>query len=155
MELLNKIHDLVVKKFSELETYTTTYNTVVSDKRSKLIKDNKEKFKKDASAVDLEGIAKNLFYLNGFHQVDIRHLQTSFLSAYNLYLELGGDVAFEETLKTSALFLKENLPKQMFITKDGGFTEIVDGAVEKAMSDFDKNKYFKLFESQIIKLFNE
>jgi hypothetical protein len=155
MKTLTKLHKLVIQKHSELEEYSTLYNKRAEVARTELIEKNKEIFKKNPEKVDLKEIAKEVFYINGFHQADIRNLQVSFLEAHTLYNQLDGVEEFPEGVSDVAGILKNNLPNQRYVVTKGSFVEVVEGSTKKMLDDYESKNYFKIFEAQISKLFDE
>ena len=155
MKTLDKIHKLVTSKYTELEAYTKTY----SREREVLMKDMETKYKgnflKDPDSIDIKVIAKDYFYKIGFHQMDVRTLQMRFLAAYLLYKELDGDKEFTPDLEGTVGVLKKVLLNQMYVENSGKFNEIVEGEVDRISEDYEAKGYYKMFEGQLNKLFNE
>ena len=155
MKTLDKLHKIVIQRYNELEAYASLFNKRASKLREELIEKNKDKFLSNPTSVDIKEIAKEMFYINGFHQADIRILQTSFLDSYIMYSQLEGEEKFEEDVTKTAEILKNSLPKQRYIATKDTFDEIVSGSTEKMLKDYEDKNYFKIFESQIDRLFDE
>jgi hypothetical protein len=155
METLKKVHNLVIKKYNELENYTKVYNVKAKLQREKLLEESKLKFKEDPNSVDLDKIAKELFYMNGFHHADIRQLQTSLLESYGMYKDLDGEEEFPAELNTAISLLKTSFPKLIFTIDGENFVEIVEGRLEILLKEYEEKNYFKIFEKQLVNLFNE
>ena len=155
MVAADRMLEILNKSLAELQQYTDVYNTQVKQKREEHITKNIDNYKKDPNSVDLGVIAKEVFYMNGFHQLDIRRLQTTFLNNYNLFKALEPEIKVSDEVEAVASILKVNLGSQMFTVSDGTFKEIIADSVKEALEKYEANNYFKLFESQILKLFNE
>lgn len=155
MELIDQIFSSVNQKFKELQDYTNVYNEKAKNDREVIIEQAKEQFKKDPNSVDIEEIGRDVLFVNGFHQTDIRRLQNSLLEVYKIYRELGGDKEFSKELEETVNYLKLNLPKQIFVTKAGVFEEIEEGKLEKLTTDYKEKNYYRLFEAQVKQLLNE
>lgn len=139
----------------ELSNYTKTYTQKFEAKKKEILEKNKENFAKDPSSVDLQKVAKDVFYVSAFHQSDIRLMQANLLSIYRLYKELGGNEEFSSDIVATIALLKQSLPKQMFIERNGEFQEIEEGALEKQLQIYEERNYFKHFESQLSQMLNE
>lgn len=150
----DKIKAIIQKKFNEVQEYAKLYNSQATNHREKLMSEHKDAFLLDPSSVDLETIAKDMFYLNGFYQADIRKLQVQLLEQYTFAKEIYPEITFSEDLEATVGILKSNLPRQIFIVKDGAFHEIEKGKLEQLTSDFESKGYYKLFEEQIKKILN-
>lgn len=150
----NKIKSLVEKKFEELQEYSKLYNDKAKNHREKLMSEHKDAFLKDPGSLDLQTIAKEMFYLNGFYQADIRKMQVQFLEQYSIAKELNPEISFSDEIETTVGVLKANLPKQVFVVKEGKFEEIEKGKLEELTSEFESKGYYKLFEDQIKKILN-
>lgn len=144
-----KTKGLVEKKFNELQEFAKLYNTQAQEQRSKLINEYKDAFKEDPNSIDMVSIAKEMFYLNGFYQADIRKMQVQLLEQYSMAKEIFPEITFNEDIETTIGILKTNLPKQIFVVKEGKFQEIEKGKVEELTADFENKGYYNLFEKQI------
>lgn len=155
MELLVELKRVVNLRFTELKEYTETFNSEVSKKREEVINKAKEDMKKDPDSVNLEDLAYETMFLTGFHQTDIRKLQEQLLMAYDLYRELGGEDTFEKDLEEAVQFLKVNLPKRIFVPKNGKFEEIEDGYLDKMKTNYKAQNYYKMFEGPLKQILSE
>lgn len=144
-----KTKGLVEKKFNELQEFAKLYNTQAQEQRSKLINEYKDAFKEDPNSIDMVSIAKEMFYLNGFYQADIRKMQVQLLEQYSMAKEIFPEITFNEDIETTIGILKTNLPKQIFVVKEGKFQEIEKGKVEELTADFENKGYYNLFEKQV------
>ena len=144
-----KTKGLVEKKFNELQEFAKLYNTQAQEQRSKLVNEYKDAFKEDPNSIDMVSIAKEMFYLNGFYQADIRKMQVQLLEQYSMAKEIFPEITFNEDIETTIGILKTNLPKQIFVVKEGKFQEIEKGKVEELTADFENKGYYNLFEKQI------
>jgi len=154
MNLETKILDTLHKTLAELQKYTEVYNLQDKAKKNEYITKNLEIFKTNPESVDMKDIAKNLYYMNGFHQLDIRNLQIKFLNIYNLYKSLELKTPVSEEAEVVANILKGSLGTQMFTVDHDKFTEIIAGSVDAALKKYEDNNYFRLFETELLKLFN-
>ena len=154
MKLADKLKEQVVKKYSELQNYSTVYNTRAKTQRDKLMNEHKEAFAIDPKSIDINAIAKDMFYLNGFYQADIRKLQVELLNLYTMVKDVAPKLEFPKEVETTVTILKGNLPGQIFIAVDGGFDEIESGKVDNLTKDFEEKGYYKLFEEQVKKILN-
>lgn len=154
MENRKQYKALVEVKYKELHDYSKLYNKISTEQRTKLLEEHKEAFEKDPNSVDLEAIAKNMFYMNGFYQTDIRKMQIQFVDIYNTVKYCHSDIEFSTDLEESVQALKSILQKQLFIVVDGDFKEIEEGQIDKLRSDFDKKNYYSLFEKQVKQILN-
>lgn len=155
MESKEIFKSIVESKYVELQKYSTKYNRKATKERETLMSKHKEAYQKNPESVDLHKIAKDMFYMNGFHQADIRKMQTSFIETYRAFKEVYPEEDLSEEVTNTAKILKENLPKQIFILKDGNFEEIEEGALEKIVNDFEEKGYYKIFEAQITNILND
>lgn len=151
---MKELKKLVEQKYHELQEYTVAYNIKAAKQKTDILDKAKIKFKKDPKTVDLNELARDVFLLSGFHQADIRKLQESFLSAYQVYLHLGGEEAFSEEIANTALILKNSLPKQTFNYNESSkaFEEVEEGRLEIIKKDYKEKNYFKMFERQILSI---
>lgn len=154
MDYVKTLKEQVLKKYEELQTYSTTYNIKAKAQRDKLMNEHKDAFKNDPNSVDVNAIAKDMFYLNGFYQADIRKLQVQLLDIYNFSKDIAPELEFPKELDNTITILKGNLPGQMFIVVDGNFEEIEKGKVDSLTADFEKKGYYKIFEEQVKKALN-
>ena len=154
MKLEDKMLDILNKSLAELQKYTEVYNLQDKVKKEEYITKNLAKFKDNPESVDLQDVAKNLYYMNGFHQLDIRRLQTHFLSSYIIYKELEISVPVGEDVEVVANLLKKGLGSQMFTVEHDKFREIIAGSTGAALQKYEDNNYYRLFESELSKLFN-
>jgi len=149
-----KLKSVVERKFNELQEFAKEYNKKATNQREKLMKEHKVAFEKDPESVNIEEIAKDMFYLNGFYQADIRKLQTELLDYYTISKEIAPEVVFSEDIEATVGVLKANLPKQIFTLDNGEFKEIEKGKQEELIKDFEKKGYYKLFADQVKKVLN-
>lgn len=154
METIDKVKERIVKKYEELQTYSTTYNAKAKAQREQLMNDYKEAFQKDPSSVNLTDIAKDMFYLNGFHQADIRKLQIQLLDIYTFSKDIFPELELPKEIDTTITILKGNLPKQIFISEDGKLKEIEKGKVDELTKEYQEKNYFKFFETQLNTILN-
>jgi hypothetical protein len=145
---------LVEKKFNELQEFAKLYNTQAQEQRAKLLNEYRDAFKEDPKSIDMVSIAKEMFYLNGFYQADIRKMQVQLLEQYSMAKEIFPEMTFNEDINTTIGVLKTNLPKQIFVVEEGKFQEIEKGKVEELTADFETKGYYKIFEEQIKKVLN-
>jgi hypothetical protein len=155
MEFLEEIKRVVNSRFTELKDYTETFNKEVAKKREDVILQAKEKMKENPDSVNLEEIAYETMFLTGFHQTDIRKLQEQLLMAYDLYRELGGEEKFETDLEEAVQFLRVNLPKRIFVAKNGKFEEIEEGYLDKMKTNYKSQNYYKMFEGPLKQILSE
>jgi hypothetical protein len=155
METLERLEKLVVKKFEELQTYTKLFNSQALTHRLDTMTKAKAQYKKDPDSVEVNELAKNLFYVQGFNQTDIRQLQITLLEAYNLYRELDGASEFTPDIIATINLLKSSFPQPIFTVENGAFVELVSGRLEGLLKDYEEKNYFKIFEAQLIKLLDE
>ena len=149
MDYLKKLKEAVEKKYSELQTYSTNYNLRAKSQREQLMNEHKEAFKNNPESIDVKAIAKDMFYLNGFYQTDIRKLQVQLLEFYALVKDIAPELEFGTEIETTIIALKGSLPGQLFVVVDGEFQEIEKGQIEKLSKDYEDRGYYKMFESQI------
>lgn len=155
MENSEKAKSYIIKKYEELQSYSTAYNKKASTQKDKLMNTYKAEFKANPNSVDLTEVARDMFYINGFHQADIRKLQVQLLDSYILVKEIFPEVEFSKDIETTLVILKGNLQKQIFIEDEGEFEEIEKGKLDTLKKDFKDRNYFKMFEAQVKKLFND
>lgn len=155
MENSKRLKEEVEKRFRELEEYTNAFNEKATSDRRKYIEDNKLKFKEESEEVDISTIAKEYFYLNGFHQMDVRILQTEFLSAYTIYKKVFSGEELSKDIESTAKILKGSIQRQFFTLEGGEFKELEEGRKDKALKDFEDRNYFKIFEKQIKQALDE
>lgn len=148
MSTLETFETIIESKYQELATYTKIFNKKAEEDKTRLAA-SKDLFQANPEDLDLEALGLDVFYLNGFHQLDLRQMQERLLTAYNFYRELGGDKVFEEELENTVGVLRNMLPKQMFVISEGKLQEIEAGSVEKLKNDYKEKGYYKLFEKQI------
>lgn len=149
MEIEKRIKDVLVKKYEELQGYSNAFNSRAKKQREDIMLKHKEAFQKDPTSVDVKDIARNMFYINGFMQLDVRKLQTQLLDLYNFSKEIYPELELPEALVDTVTVLKESLQKQTFVEDSGELVEIEKGKVEKLLKDFDNKNYFNLFEAQV------
>lgn len=154
MSTKESIEKIINKKFKELQEYTSTFSKKAESNREELITKYKPEFMKDNSKVDIKDLARDMFYMNGFFQADIRLLQTELLNIYNFSKELFPELEFNSELEEVIKVLKVNLNKQLYVINEGTFEEIEEGTTEKLKKNFDKNNYFSMFENKIKTLLN-
>ena len=155
MKNSEKLKTIVEKKFSELQEYTSIYTKKAESQKKKLLSEIKEKFKENPEEVDVKSIAKNMFFINGFHQADIRKLQVQLLDFYNLVKEIEPKVEFNKEIVDTILVLKNSLPQQLFTVDKGELKEIEKCKVSKMKQDFEDKNYFALYEQQIKNILND
>jgi hypothetical protein len=151
---LKSVKKIIEKKYNELQTYSKVYNTQSAEHRNQLMNKHKEDFLKDPNSVDLKTIAKDMFYINGFHQADIRKLQNDFIASVDMAKEIYPEITFDEDVNATIKILKTNLPRQIFVVEDNKLVEIEEGKVAKLKEDFDKKGYLEMFEKQIKQILN-
>lgn len=154
MDYLDKLKSGVEKKFNELQEYTSVYNKKSKEERTKLMTEYKEEFIKNPAKVDLKAIAKDMLYINGFYQTDIRKLQVQLLDLYNFSKDVNPEIEFSKEIVDTVTILKNSLPKQLFVVEDGELKEIEKGKTEQLKEDFEKRNYFNMFEKQITSILN-
>ena len=154
MENIEKFKLEVERKYKELQIYSKLYNSKASLQRESLMNEHKEAFKKNPDSVDISAIAKNMFYLNGFYQADIRKLQNQLLDIYTILKVVYPEITFSKDVEDVINILKTNLPKQLFVTEDGEFKEIEKGKKDELIKDFEQKQYFKMFDKQIRNILN-
>lgn len=151
METLETLKGIVISKFTELQDYTKAYNQKAGTDRTKIM-ESREILESDPDKFDVDTIGRDILFINGYHQVDIRRLQENALTAYKLYRELGGDAEFDKELMDTMGILQASLPKQLFVLENGKFVEIEEGRVDTLKQEYKSKGYFKFFEEQVRKL---
>lgn len=154
MEIKENLKNLIDTKYLELSSFGKEFNKQAKVQRTKLMTEHKKAFDVDPESVDLEAIAKDMFYLNGFYQADIRRMQVQLVDIYNTGKFAFPDLEFSEELEATVSMLKTSLPKQLFILKDGEFIELEPGRKDELIKDYTEKKYFKLFEDKLKNLLN-
>ena len=139
-------------RYNELQEYAKLFNTKSEKDRTEIMERHAVKFKENPEEVDTVTIAKEMLYINGFHQADIRKMQQDFLSTFVVSKKIFPELEYSEDIEKTAKVLQQALPAQVFVVDNGVFKEVEKGRREKLMSDFDEKGYFKLFEAQISKL---
>ena len=154
MDYAKKLKDLVEKKYLELQEYSSIYSKQSTAQREKLMTEHKEEFMKNPENVDIKVIARDMFYLNGFYQTDIRKMQVQLLDLYSTVKEIDPSIEFSKEILNTIGVLKGSLPNQLFIIKDGEFYEIEKGKVDTLKKDFEERNYHQFFEKQVTTILN-
>lgn len=154
MDTLKTLEGIVRTMYNELQEYTKTYNKKAEEDRAKLLK-SRSILESEPDNFDVDSIARDIMFINGHHQVDIRKLQESTLTAYKLYRSLGGDSEFDKEMIDTMNILQASLPKQIFVVDKGEFVEIEEGRVETLKKEYRSKGYYKYFESQVKKLMDD
>jgi hypothetical protein len=154
MDYAKKLKDLVEKKYLELQEYSSIYSKKSTAQREKLMTEHKEAFMKNPDEIDIKAITRDMFYLNGFYQTDIRKMQAQLLELYTAVKDIDPTITFSKEVENTVVILKGSLPKQLFIVKDGEFHEIEKGKVESLKKDFEERNYHQFFEKQVMTILN-
>ena len=154
MEYRKLLKSQVEKKFDELQEYSSVYSKLSTSNRKKIMEEHKVQFAKDPSKVDIKEIARDLFYINGFYQTDIRKLQNQLLDIYTFAKDVDPEIEFSKELTDVITVLKNSLPKQLFVVTDGELQEIEEGKMEELKESFDVRGYYSIFEKQVKTILN-
>lgn len=154
MDYAKKLKELVEKKYLELQEYSSLYSKKSTLQREKLMTEHKEAFIKNPGEVDVKAIGRDMFYLNGFYQTDIRRMQVQLLDLYILVKDVDPNIEFSKEIIDTVNILKNSLPNQLFVVKEGEFHEIEKGKIESLKKDFEEKNYHQFFEKQVMTILN-
>lgn len=154
MENLERIKTEVLKKYEEMQDYTIQYNKISQKQKVDIIDKNREIFMKNPEDVDITSIAKDVFFVNGIHQTDIRKMQVQFIDIYDFVKSVFPEMELPEEVTNNIKVLKNNLPKQVFTLENGEFKEIEEGHVKSLIDRYEASGFLKSYEAQIKNILN-